>query len=147
MPISYDSQSEFIWIAPQDRMPDVCVHCGMFTDRRVAVKHPVFVEKSKDESFGCVAVILVLVLHIALGPIGSLISAFSEGDDPESETRLVREKVKIKLPQCQLCRGSQPPEVVDVEHSPQRLMFLVHPQFKVRFQEQNRSEPEDKALY
>ena len=139
MSVFYDSQSEFIWISPDDRMPDVCCNCGMFTYNRVPVKHHVVVEKSKSDQIGCVSVLLTLLVHVVLGPIGSLISSLMHHDDPESDTQLVKEKVKVKIAQCQLCKSIQPPEVIDVQQAPQRLMFLVHPQFKTRFEDEKRA--------
>ena len=76
-------------------------------------------------------VMLMLVVHVALGPIGWLISAMMHSDEDEEATKTVKRKSKIKIPQCQLCHGMQPPQVVESRIS--SFAFQVHPKFKQGF--------------
>jgi hypothetical protein len=131
-----DAQFEYVWISPEDPMPDVCVCCGMFTDRRVPIKHVEFVQKPSDEAEGCGSVLLEVFLHLALGPIGWLVSIMIHGKENQDGTRTVKEKLKIKLAQCPLCQGEFSPEVFDSKLFPTRLMFQVHPRFKDRLMEE-----------
>ena len=127
---------ELVWISPEDPIPDVCHVCGMFTDRRVAVRHVDFVQQpgSSEEGFG--PVLLALFLHFALGPIGWLISIMMHGSENEEGMKTVKAKSKVKISQCPLCQGAVTPEVLDSSVAPTRLLFLVHPRFKSRLAEE-----------
>jgi hypothetical protein len=127
-----ESQTEVIWIGKQDPLPNTCCVCGLYTDNRVTVKHVDIVTKrgGSGESWG--TVVLALVIHVALGPVGWLLSALMDGDDPEA-TKLVKQKSKIKIPQCALCYGMKPPEAL--ESNADSLSFQVHPRFKQRLEE------------
>jgi len=67
--------------------------------------------------------------------VGWLLSALMHGDEPGA-TKTVKQKSKIKIPQCSLCHGMKPPEVV--ESQLYSFSFLVHPRFKQRFEELKR---------
>ena len=136
---SFDSRSDFLWVSPYDPMPDVCCSCGLFTDNRVKVKHKAIVEKPSGDDDGCGAVLLLLLVNVALGPLGWLISAYMSEDKSADGNKLVKQKLKVKMAQCLLCHGTEPLEPVDVDQSRSCLMFLVHPKFKSRFEEVKKS--------
>jgi hypothetical protein len=81
-------------------------------------------------------VLLELFLHFALGPIGWLVSIMMHSKENEDGTKMVKEKLKIKLAQCPLCQGEFSPAVLDSKLLPTRLMFQVHPRFKDRLLEE-----------
>ena len=124
--------SEVVWIRKYDPLPNTCCDCGLYTDNRVTVKHVEIISQPGKSGDGCGPVLLAMVIHVALGPVGWLLSALMHGDEPGT-TKLVKQKSKIKIPQCQLCNGMQPPQVVESRvHS---FSFEVHPRFKQRFEE------------
>ncbi|MEM9939981.1 MAG: hypothetical protein AAF939_00235 [Planctomycetota bacterium] len=125
-----DSRSEVIPIRKTDPMPDTCCRCGMFTYDRVTVKYvdEIVTTKSND---GCVPILLAVVLHVFLGPIGWLIHLFLDGTDGKQKT--IKKKSKLKIGQCVMCQDDGPPTV---EASRDGVFwFRVHPKFKVRFEE------------
>lgn len=123
---------ELIWIRKYDQLPNTCCDCGLYTDNRVTVKHVDVVSQTVKSGEGCGATILSLVIGLALGPVGWLVAAMMEGDDTEKQ-KPVKLKSKIKISQCPLCHGMNPPSVVESEiHA---FSFLVHPRFKQRFEE------------
>jgi hypothetical protein len=127
-----DIPSEVVWIRKFDPLPNTCCDCGLYTDNRVTVKHVDIISQQGNASDGCGPVLLAMVIHVALGPVGWLLSALMHSDEPGA-TKLVKQKSKIKIPQCTLCYGMRPPEVHDSKiHS---LSFQVHPRFKQRFEE------------
>ena len=121
-------------MSPEDRMPDVCCVCGMFTDQRVNVRHVEFHQVANAGDSG--GVVLIKILSIFLGPIGWLVTAMISNDDPE-QTRTIKRKSKFKISQCQLCAATGRPEVLDSTQSPRRFAFDAHPSFKKRFIEIN----------
>ena len=128
-----DSQSATIWIHKYDQLPDTCCDCGLFTHNRVKVKHVDLITKETESGEGCGAIILTLIIHVALGPIGWLIAALMSGGEGSKSTKTVKQKSKIKISQCALCNGMSPPEVVESRVS--SFSFNVHPTFKLRFEE------------
>lgn len=128
MEMQHDSRSDVVWIGKYDQLPDTCCDCGSFTDNRVVVKHVDIVTESGKTSTGFTAFVLMLFVHVALGPIGWLFSALMDGGEDEEGNRTVKQKSRIKLPQCQLCHGVQPPEVIESRVS--SFAFRVHPKFK-----------------
>jgi hypothetical protein len=135
MPSHHEFPAELVWIEKYDPLPNTCCDCGLFTDHRVTVKHVDLISQSGSSSDGCGPVMLALVIHVALGPVGWLLSALMHGDETE-KTKTVKQKSKIKIPQCHLCHGMKPPEVVESQIS--SFSFHVHPRFKQRFEELKR---------
>ena len=133
MALQRDSKSDTVWIGKYDQLPDTCCDCGLFTHNRVTVKHVDLVTQETDSGDGCLPVFLALVIHVALGPIGWLISALMSGGENGTKTKTVKQKSKIKISQCSLCNGMSPPEVVQSQVS--SFSFMVHPKFKLRFEE------------
>lgn len=131
----FDSSTTHVWLSPHDPLPNTCCRCGMFTDHRVKVKHVNLVQRSADESTGCGMLVLHIFLHVALGPIGWIISLLMDGGKTENGLKTVKEKTKLKIPQCLLCAGMGTPEVIDAQTEPTRLLFRVHPQFERRLSE------------
>lgn len=121
-----------VWVAKSDPMPDCCCDCGMFTYDRVTVKHVDEFTTAKSDA-GCASIILTVIVHVFLGPLGWLIAVMMESDENSSKTKTVKKKTKLKLPQCNICRGVQPPEVIQSQSD--RFAFRVHPKFVVRFEE------------
>ena len=71
-----------------------------------------------------------IFLHFLLGPIGWILSAaMSRNKEDDSQTKVVKKSVKVKLSQCLLCKGTEVPQVVDVQIQPKALMFRVHPRY------------------
>ena len=138
MGFEYDSRSEVIWLTKQDRLPDVCCSCGMFTDHRVAVKHVEKVTQSAKANPGCLMVLVTLFMHVALGPLGWLLSVLLEGDSEKETTKTVKKKSKVKISQCQMCHATEPVEIVETRGG--SFSFLVHPGFRVRWMELNRED-------
>ncbi|MFK7766355.1 MAG: hypothetical protein AB8B55_03980 [Mariniblastus sp.] len=133
MALQRDSHSSTVWIGKYDQLPDTCCDCGLFTHNRVTVKHVDLVTQETSAGDGCGPVILTLIIHVALGPVGWLISALMSGGEGESKTKTVKQKSKIKISQCELCNGTNPPEVIESQVS--SFAFNVHPKFKLRFEE------------
>lgn len=129
----HDSLSDVVWIRKSDPLPDTCCHCGSFTDRRVTVKHVEMVAQSGKSGPGATAVTLAVVLQIALGPIGWLFSAMMDDEETEASSKIVKQKSRIRISQCPLCHGMQPPEVVDTRDG--SYAFRVHRKFKQGLEE------------
>lgn len=131
MSLIAENESELIWVKKKDKLPDTCCMCGLFTYDRVTVK---FVEHltTQTNNAGCVMVVFTLFLHL-LGPIGWILAFLVEGDKEEGKPKIVKQKSKLKMSQCNLCHANGPPEVV--EHVGERFSFFVHPRFRDRFYE------------
>ena len=132
---SHNPESEYVWISPTDPMPNVCSDCGMYTDHRVRVKHVAIVQEVGLENEGCAMILVTIIIHIAFGPVGWLISAFMRSPEDKNGGKTVKKKTKIKLSRCRLCHGMNQPKVIDSLHSPMRLMFKVHPRFRSSLEE------------
>jgi hypothetical protein len=127
--MQHDSRSEIVWISRSDELPTTCCDCGSFTDNQVTVKHVDLVTQPGDATDGCGMVLLTLVFHVALGPIGWILSLLlHNGKTNEDGTKTVKQKSKIKIMQCFLCHGVRPPEIVESRVT--EFAFLVHPKFK-----------------
>jgi len=137
MGYQYDSRSEVIWLRKPDRLPDTCCTCGMFTVDRVTVKHVELVTQQGKPDPGCLMILFTLALHL-LGPLGWIFSILISGRENQDGTSTVKKKSKVKISQCMMCKGVQPPEVIQT--SGDSLSFLVHPAFKTRFEEANQEE-------
>ena len=137
---SMDSKAELIWISPDQRMPNVCCTCGMFTDQRVKVKHVHFQSVPKS---GNGDVTLIHIISLFLGPIGWLLAAIVSGNDSQDKFKTVKHKSKIKISQCTLCAGMNRPEVLDSTRTPLRFVFCTHPDFAKKFVEVNATSEED----
>lgn len=137
---NHEFPSEIIWIKKYDSLPNTCCDCGLYTDHRVTVKHVDIISQQGRSGDGCGPVLLALVIHVALGPVGWLLSALMNGEETEV-TKSVKHKAKIKISQCQLCYGMKPPEVV--ESRLYSFSFLVHPRFRQRFEELKRETDEE----
>jgi len=145
MSTSQDSKSEVVWVSPQETLPDICCTCGMYTDRRVKVKHVNHTQVLHAGESG--GVTLIRILSLFMGPIGWLVSAMVTDDDQE-KLKTVKEKSKIKISQCLLCSGMGLPEVLDSAESPKRFAFLTHPEFKkrkeqIKLEAQKENKPND----
>lgn len=132
---NHEFPSEIVWIKKYDPLPDTCCDCGLYTDNRVTVKHVDIVSQQGKSSDGCGPVLLTLIIHVALGPVGWLLSALMEGED-SGKIQTVKQKSKIKIPQCTLCHGMNSPQVI--ESKLYAFSFHVHPRFKQRFEELKR---------
>lgn len=133
MDIRNETTVDVVWIVRSDTLPDTCCDCGCFTDHRVTVKHVDMVSSGEHPGAGITTVLLTLVFHVALGPVGWLVSALLEGGEDENGAKTVKKKSKIKISQCRLCHGMQAPIVVDSHAS--SLAFKVHPKFKQGIEE------------
>ena len=140
MEMQHDSRSDVIWIGKYDQLPDTCCDCGSFTDNRVVVKHVDMITQAGQPSAGFPAFLLMLFVHVALGPIGWLFSALIDGGEDEEGNKVVKQKSKIKVPQCHLCNGVQPPIVLESRIS--AFAFRVHPKFKQGFESLRAEETE-----
>ena len=132
MGINHDSQSDILWIGKFDPLPTTCCDCGSFTDNRVVVKHVDVVTETGKSSVGFTSLVLLMFIHVALGPIGWLFSILMDGGEDEEGNKTVKQKSKIKIPQCRLCHGVQPPEIIESRVS--SFAFRVHPKFKQGFE-------------
>jgi hypothetical protein len=139
---SHDSEARQIWISKVAIMPDRCCTCGMYTDNRVTVKQLDYVQKTNAPD-SCLSVILFLILHVALGPIGWLLSIlFGMGE--LGEKKIVKKKFKLKIAQCRLCNGVAPPEIVELRSTDvPEFSFWVHPEFSRRFVAENAENEND----
>ena len=124
-----------VWVTQHADLPDVCVSCGMFTDRRVTTKH-VGEQRTMVESGGGSPAALGCLLMF-LGPIGWLISLVinSKSQSPGLTTKVVKVRSKMKIPQCSLCYGQFPAAPQEVAQG--RFGFAAHRNFAARFHELN----------
>ena len=139
---SMDSKAEVVWVTPDQRMPNVCCTCGMFTDQRVKVKHVHFQSVRKSGNGDAV---LIHVVSLFLGPIGWLLAAIASNDGKD-KLKTVKHKSKIRISQCRLCASMSPPEVLDSQRTPLQLAFWTHPEFAKKLIEVNATSEEDEKL-
>ena len=132
MTFSQDSSSDIVWITVHDSLPDTCCTCGMYSDKRVKVKHVDHKEVMVAGESG--GVTLIRIVSLFLGPIGWLVSAMVTSND-EEKTKTIKETSKVRITQCLLCSGMGYPEVLDSMDSPKKFAFLTHPEFKRRFEQ------------
>jgi hypothetical protein len=131
-----------IWIAKDAVLPDVCVGCGMYTDRRIVkkfvekVETPVIAESAPDATgLGC--------LLMLLGPVGMLISLFlnmrNNSSKGESKTKFktITLKAKVKIPVCPLCDSEDKAKPVDANFAQQALAFTSNNNFIRQYDELN----------
>jgi len=130
---SYD---EYAWLVPNGPLPDVCCSCGMYTDQRSAVKQKLVLRQDPNANVSFF-VILGLIIGFFLGPLGWLLSIFfnSPGEVDEEGKVLVKKKVKLLLPRCQLCAGGEDLKIIDYQSEPPQFLISVHPRFKQRLDE------------
>lgn len=133
---SQESEAQLVWMTKLHVMPDRCCTCGMYTDHRVKVKQLDYVHKTNAPD-SCLSVVLFLILHVALGPIGWLLALVFGMGEP-GEKKIVKKKFKIKLAQCRLCNGVMAPELVELRTTGvPEFAFFVHPEFRRRFESEN----------
>lgn len=136
-----DSRVELVWISPDQRMPNVCCTCGMYSDQRVKVRH--VHTQSVNRSVFDVEITFLDVLFLFLGPIGWLLAAIANENKGKGEVKKVKHKSKIRISQCRLCAGMKPPEVLEARRTPLRLAFRTHPEFAKKLIEVNTASEED----
>ena len=92
----------------------------MFTVDRIKIKHTASVKRSakRATAWGIFQVLLVLFG----GPIGWLLALFSFGGADEDGKTIT--KIKIKIPQCVLCRSETRVEIADSQPERSSYMFL-----------------------
>ena len=105
----------------------------MFTADRIKIKHVAVVKKSKKAS--TVWGILRVLLLLFGGPIGWLFALGSFGGEPDDDGNSVK-KIKIKIPQCILCRSETKVELTDAKPEHSQYQFYAHPIFIERYQSQ-----------
>ena len=126
---------DLIWITATDALPDRCCTCGMYSDHRAKVQQTDFVTKPGGPH-GCIGMAVFLVVNLALGPLGWLISMLL-GLDGDAKEKTVKRKYRVRIPQCRLCNGVAPPEITDFSAGPPaRFAFSVHPEFRRRWEQQ-----------
>lgn len=133
-PALRNSQWPLVWIGPGYPLPDTCISCGMFTDRRVRAslvhEHVRMVEpgsSNSDVALGC-------LLHL-LGPVGWILSAIlmHQGSKQEPVSRTTRTRKTVRVPRCRLCHSTE--SVEPVRHRADGgLAFHVHPRFLERLE-------------
>ena len=121
-----DPNADLLWVSEFEQMPDVCASCGLFTADRVKVKTIVTTDKKTSGAMGLVHVLLFLFG----GPLGWIFALASGDTDKESKSAV---KVKIKMPQCILCRQQTKLEVVESRYDKRRYRFFVNPTFASRY--------------
>lgn len=140
MSFQSNSTTELVWLSASDSLPNVCCNCGMYTDHRVWIHRVVEIKESTTGQDGCGTILMLLFVHLALGPIGWLISILSDSKEKAGGTKLVKKKIKLKTSLCVLCAGTVPPQAIDVQVDPPHLLVAVHPQFFRRL-EKNMEKP------
>ena len=127
---SEDPNSLAVWVDSSQPLPDVCCTCGMFTVDRIKIKHVAPVQRSakRATAWGIFQVLLVLFG----GPIGWLLALFSSGGADEDGKTV--KKIKIKIPQCVLCRSETRVEIIESRPDHSLYQFYVHPIFAQRYQ-------------
>ena len=138
--------AERIWLTAQDRLPNVCCDCGMYTDHRVRVSHVQLIQQPGAAPAGCGVILITLLIHVALGPLGWLISLLVHSGDEAKLAKTVKVKTKLKISQCLLCAGMGRPIVIDVRSQQQQMLFAVHPQFKRRLDEETQKHLANKQI-
>lgn len=128
MGMYYDLSSDIVWIDKHETLPNICCDCGSFTDNRVVIKHVDLVAGSGMTGAGLTGIVLMIFVHVALGPVGWLFSALMENGEDEEGNKIVKQKSRLKIPQCQFCHGVRSPEVIESRVS--SFAFRVHPKFK-----------------
>ena len=137
MGFQHDSHAEVIWITKQQRLPDVCCSCGLFTDNRVSIKHvEKFTEIGKHSPSVWMS-LFNLALHI-FGPIGWALSLILQGDPDKETEKTIKKKSKVKITQCGLCHATEPATMIETRGD--SYSFLVHPKFRERLDAVNRED-------
>lgn len=131
-----------IWVSKEGVLPDVCIGCGMYTDRRILKKFTEKVETSvtveSDSSASGLGCLLML-----LGPLGMLISLVmnmrNSSSKGKSKTKLktITLKAKAKVPVCPLCESEDKARPLDADFANQTLAFVSNNNFIRQYNDLN----------
>ena len=138
-----NSETVLCWIRRNEKLPDVCCTCGMYTDNRVKIGLQHTVEKAGPTAG---TALTHLFLHLFLGPVGWLIAAITSGSGGEGEKRLVKKKENVRISQCRLCNGSLSPEVEESRFGAKEFRVRVHAEFARRLLEERNTKAPESSL-
>ena len=137
--MSASSSQEVLWIDQNAKLPESCIQCGMFTDKRVKttyVETRLETVESDDEGnpwLGCLLFLLGPVGFV----IGLLLAATNAARKGGTKTKNVSVKANLKVPQCLLCKSERKVEPVDGDLSRNHIAFQAHPRFIRAYQSLN----------
>lgn len=136
-PWHIDASQQLVWVNDSRPMPNTCVTCGMFTDRRIKLKGSAERQGKKEEGITSWLQVLGCLAGIFLGSIYSLVAylLFSGDSDGEGAHSV---NVIVKVPQCNLCSALQKPKPLTASAEPKQLLIAAHQAFVDRW---NASEP------
>lgn len=137
--MSFNSQPEF-WVSKDATLPDVCIGCGMYTDRRVTRRFSTKVEttvdaNSADQSTGLGCLLMMM------GPLGMLISLLmnmrSNSGKAGVKVKTINLKAKIKVPICPVCESENVGIPLDVDFHSQEFAFATNTDFIRQYERLN----------
>ena len=139
--MSHSNSQPEIWVAKNATLPDVCIGCGMYTDRRLTRKFTTKVDTTVDADSGTASAGLGCFL-ILLGPLGMLISLLmnmqKKNADGRTKIRTVTLKAKIKIPVCPMCESENKGMPIDADTGSQEFAFESNSNFIRQYEQLNR---------
>ena len=126
-PWEIDVSQQVVWVDDRKDMPNVCVSCGMFTDRRVKVKATAQAYSDGNGSITTLPQLLGCLIGIFLGPLSALLTHWLFADDSKGELKDV--KISAKIPQCIMCSGQRKAIALAATANPRRVLIPAHHAF------------------
>jgi hypothetical protein len=129
-----DPDRATVEIAAGDRLPDVCCICGVYTDRRLAVRrsgHPPMRADKQQDSGGARGCLLNLFGGLLFGPVWTLLVELPR------QRRSRKTTVKARVPVCPFCEADGRVEPLWIDFEQRRMYFAVHRRFAERLAESN----------
>ena len=127
-PFEIDVAQEVIWVSDQKEMPDVCVTCGMFSDRRVKVTAIGQAYHETSESIATLPQLLGCLIGLFLGPLSALLTHWLFSDEKKGGGPKDI-KVTAKVPQCILCSGQSKAKALAATAEPKQVLIPAHHAF------------------
>ena len=129
-----DVKKTTISLSASQSMPDICISCGSYTDRRTRVKHTekrlVKVRDSRREDMGW--------MTLFLGPAALLLWKCVDFFTSKRK-KVISRILRIRVPYCALCGCESPLSPVSVDLRRTRFRFLAHDRFIAELSRLNKS--------
>lgn len=116
------------WINRNEKLPDLCCICGVFTDKREKIKHQIYLEEQQTSD--SLSVQCLRLFFFFLGPLGWLLALFIRKDREKRYTKV--KKIRIPISLCTICKSEQQPQILETSDDSQKFLLLVHPEFQKR---------------